>query len=159
MSDKSYSITSTNQRDFLHYRWLFLVFITIWGGAMLLMLYKLKWFLILAYIALYFSFRKAFLVEIIIFENKIILNKKFLGLSYHRTKQNFTKVLFFARPEGIKFHDKNDALFICLETDGISIKKSKKEYLICTKKEAEELMPKIKIVLAKLNINNSIQIL
>jgi hypothetical protein len=43
--------------------------------------------------------------------------------------------------------------------EGISIKTSKREYLICTKKEAEELMPKIKIVLAKMNINNNIQII
>jgi hypothetical protein len=138
---------------------LFIVFITIWGGAILLLLFKLKWFLIIAYIALYFSFRKAFHVEINLYENKIILNKKFLGLNYHRTKQTFTNVLFFAKPEGIKFYNKNDALFICLEMEGISIKTSKREYLICTKKEAEELMPKLKIVLAKMNINNNIQII
>lgn len=159
MQHSSFSISGSNQRDFRKYRWLFFVFIIIWGGAMIILLNKLKWILLVAYTALYFSFKKSFTFEFKIFQTKIILHRKFLGITYHRTKQIFTNVLFFSNPACVKFQGKNDALFILLELDSISIRKSNHSFQICTKQNANNTMQKILSALNKLNIDSSIQIL
>ena len=159
MKQEGQFILSSNQRDFKNYRWLVLLFLIIWGAALILFLFRLKWLLIIAFVALYFSFKKAFQLEICLFDHKILIKKKFFGIPYRIIKQSFSRVLFFSKPEGIKFQGLNDALFIQLETDSISLSKAKFTELICNKKEADKVFEKLRSALKSSKLNSDMSII
>jgi hypothetical protein len=159
MSDQSIVVHSSNLRDFYKYRWILLLVTLIWGGAMILFLFRLKWLLIITFAVLYFSLRKAFRIEVKLSQNKILFKKRFLGIPYNIIKQPFTKVLFFENPEIINFQGMKDELFIYADSEGINLVKPKYSMIICTKREAEKLMKNLKQAIKNVGIKNDVHIL
>jgi hypothetical protein len=159
MPDQSIVVHSSNLRDFYKYRWILLLILLIWGGAMIIFLFRLKWLLIIVFAALYFSLRKAFRIEVKISKNKVDFKKRFLGIPYSLIKQPFTKVLFFENPEIINFQGIKDELFIYYDSEGINLVKAKYSMIICTKKEAEKFMKNLKQAIKTVGIKNDIHIL
>jgi hypothetical protein len=143
MGDREIVINSSNLREFNKYRWLLILFLLLWGGSLILFLFRLKWLLIIAFIAVYFSFRKAFSIEIRLEDDKIQIRKNFIGFAYRIIKISYSKVFFFPENLTLKFQGLNDALFIILENDGLKIQKNKLIDFICTKKEADLLIDKL----------------
>ena len=159
MQQHSQILISSNQREFKKYRWVILLFLIFWGIPIIIFLLRLKWLLIVAFVALYFSYKKGFQLEIRLFDDKIFIKKKFLGIPYRVIKQSFSKVHFYTSPLGIKFQGLNDELFVQLETEGISLKKDKFTDLICNKKEADKLFYNLLTALKTSKMNSELNII
>ncbi len=149
MGDRKIVINSSNLRDFNKYRWLLILFLLLWGGGLILFLFRLKWLLIIAFVAVYFSFRRAFNIEIRLEDDTIQIRKIFLGFSYRIVKISYSKVFFFPENLTLKFQGLNDALFIIIENDGMKIQKNKLTDFICTKKEADLILEKLNLELKR----------
>ena len=137
-------INSSNLRDFYKYRWLLVLFLLLWGGSLIVFLFRLKWLLIIAFVAIYFSFRKAFAVEFRFKDDQLEVKKIFLGFCYRTIKIIYSKVFFFPDTGILKFQGINDALFISLENESLKIQKHKFIDFICTRKEADLLLNRLK---------------